>query len=62
MPLHFKYTAGKVPPINPDWLRILSDSADSPVGLIVLPEPRTDGGPAGPALTGRASSSLGSSL
>jgi hypothetical protein len=62
MPLHFKYTAGKVPPINTEWLRILSDSADSPAGLVVLAEPRSDGEPAGPALTGRASSSLGSPL
>ena len=62
MPLHFKYTTGKVPPINRNWLNILSESANSPTGLVVLPEPRDDGEPDGPALTGRVSATAGPRL
>ena len=56
LPLHFKYTTGKMPPINVKWLRILADSANTPSGLVILPEPAEDGKPAGPAPTGRVSS------
>ncbi len=55
MPLHFKYTTGKKPLINREWLRILAASANSPSGLQILPEPAVGGAPPNPLQTGRVS-------
>jgi hypothetical protein len=40
MPLHFRYATSRAPDINREWLNLLSESANSPSGLVVLPEPR----------------------
>jgi hypothetical protein len=39
VPLRYKYYGGRMPRINPAWIRILALSADSTAGLQVLDEP-----------------------
>ena len=43
MPLHFKYLSSRVPDINREWLRLMTESSNSPSGLVVPPEPRDPG-------------------
>lgn len=37
--LYFKFSGGKMPSVNRDWIRILTDSANSGQGLIYSEEP-----------------------
>jgi hypothetical protein len=39
LPLRYKYYGGRMPRINPAWIRDLSISADSPGGLQLVAEP-----------------------
>ncbi|KQM57477.1 DUF7882 family protein [Agreia sp. Leaf210] len=39
IPLYFKFSGSKIPAINRDWIRILSDSSNSGQGLIFSAEP-----------------------
>lgn len=39
IPLYFKYSGGKVPTINREWIEILSSSANSGQGLVFTTEP-----------------------
>lgn len=36
--LYFKFTGSRVPSINPEWIKVLTESATSSRGLIVLNE------------------------
>jgi hypothetical protein len=38
LPVYFKFAGSRVPTIDPDWLRTLSDSAASSSGLILTTE------------------------
>lgn len=39
LPLVYKYNGGKMPRINPAWIHLLTESANSNSGLQILPEP-----------------------
>jgi hypothetical protein len=39
LPLRFKYLGSRMPRINRAWIAELTDSANSPGGLLLLPEP-----------------------
>jgi hypothetical protein len=39
IPLYFKFSGGRMPLINRDWIRILTDSANSGQGLTYSEEP-----------------------
>jgi len=39
IPLHFKFHGSKVPTVNPAWLERLTESANSPAGLVMMAEP-----------------------
>lgn len=39
IPLLFKFSGGRPPRINTDWLRLLEETANSGRGLILLAEP-----------------------
>jgi hypothetical protein len=39
IPLTFEYFGGRQPRLNPEWVQILSKSANSPGGLVLTPEP-----------------------
>ncbi|CAD5992016.1 ATP-dependent DNA ligase [Agreia sp. COWG] len=39
IPLYFKFSGGKMPTINREWVKILTDSANSGQGLIYSDEP-----------------------
>lgn len=39
LPLRFKYVGSRMPLINPRWIALLTDSANSGAGLRVLTEP-----------------------
>ena len=42
IPLYFKYSGGRVPAINRDWLNELTASSNSSSGLVLTDEPSTD--------------------
>ncbi|WP_423923295.1 ATP-dependent DNA ligase [Frigoribacterium sp. 2-23] len=42
IPLYFKYSGGRVPSINRDWLSELTTSANSSSGLVLTDEPALD--------------------
>jgi hypothetical protein len=44
IPLAFKYSGGRVPIVNREWLDILTVSANSGSGLQYIPEPGGNGG------------------
>jgi hypothetical protein len=44
IPLAFKYSGGRVPIVNREWLDILTTSANSGSGLQYIPEPAGNGG------------------
>ena len=46
IPLHFKYAGGRQPSINRAWIDLLMSAANSPGGLLLMPEPE-DNGPSG---------------
>jgi hypothetical protein len=58
MPLHFKYTTSRVPPLNKEWLDLLTASANSPEGLQLIAEPRPDGEHSNPAPRAAMSTSV----
>jgi hypothetical protein len=35
----FKYSGGRTPVLNLDWVRVLEETANSTRGLVLLPEP-----------------------
>ncbi|RFA18055.1 DUF7882 family protein [Subtercola boreus] len=39
LPIVYKYNGGKMPRINPAWIQVLSDTANSNGGLQLVPEP-----------------------
>lgn len=39
IPLMFKYSGGRAPTMNTEWLRLLDEIANSGRGLVLLPEP-----------------------
>lgn len=39
IPFYFKFSGSKMPAVNREWLRILSDSANSGQGLVYSEEP-----------------------
>jgi hypothetical protein len=39
----FDYYGSKMPSVNPAWLEVLTKSANSPGGLVVVPEPQPPG-------------------
>ncbi|WP_127795299.1 ATP-dependent DNA ligase [Agromyces sp. LHK192] len=39
VPLAFKYSGGRPPSINRTWIEALMDTANSPSGLVIVPEP-----------------------
>jgi hypothetical protein len=39
IPLYFKYSGGRQPAINREWLELLTASANSGQGLQIVPEP-----------------------
>lgn len=39
IPLYFKFSGGKMPALNREWIRILNDSANSGQGLVYSEEP-----------------------
>jgi hypothetical protein len=39
IPLMFKYSGGRSPQMNVEWLRLLEETANSGRGLLLLPEP-----------------------
>jgi hypothetical protein len=43
VPIYFKYSGGRPPSINRAWIDALVASANSPVGLHLVPEPRESG-------------------
>jgi hypothetical protein len=59
MALHFTYTTSRVPPLNREWLDLLTASANSPDGLKLIAEPRPDGEHTGTAPTGVVSTAVG---
>lgn len=40
IPLQFKFYGSKVPPVNADWLELLTESANTRAGLQLVPEPQ----------------------
>lgn len=46
IPLYFKYAGGRQPSINRAWIDALMSTANSPGGLVLVPEPdvKSDGG------------------
>lgn len=44
VPIVFKFSGGKDPSVNREWLRVLRDTANQPAGLRLLPEPTAEGG------------------
>jgi hypothetical protein len=42
LPLVYKYYGGRMPRINPAWIQVLTDSANSNGGLQLLPEPEAE--------------------
>jgi hypothetical protein len=42
IPLRYKYFGGKPPTINRTWIEQLSQSANSPGGLQIVPEPKVE--------------------
>ncbi|OUE20333.1 hypothetical protein BFL36_11765 [Clavibacter michiganensis] len=40
LPLHFRFSGSRPPAINPAWVDVLMDSANSAAGLHLLPEPQ----------------------
>lgn len=43
IPMMFKYSGGRTPALNVEWVFALEDSANSTRGLVLLPEPRSSG-------------------
>ena len=43
IPLYFKYSGGRPPTINRDWLDLMSNGANSPHGLVLMDEPEPNG-------------------
>jgi hypothetical protein len=43
VPIVFRYAGSRDPNVNRDWIRLLQEAANSPVGLRVLPEPTSQG-------------------
>lgn len=41
IPLYFTFYGSKVPTVNAAWLELLTESANSTTGLILVPEPKT---------------------
>ncbi len=41
--LRFRFRGSRPPRISADWLRLIIESADSPVGMRLVPEPQTGG-------------------
>ncbi len=41
LPLHFEFEQEVAPELNPEWVEQLSELANSPAGLRLLPEPKT---------------------
>jgi len=39
VPIVFRYAGSRDPNVNREWIRLLQESANSPTGLRVLPEP-----------------------
>lgn len=39
IPMMFKYSGGRTPVLNLDWVRALEETANSTRGLVLLPEP-----------------------
>jgi hypothetical protein len=39
IPLMFKFSGGRAPRMNPEWLKLLEETANSGRGLLLLPEP-----------------------
>ncbi|KDP91171.1 MULTISPECIES: DUF7882 family protein [Clavibacter] len=39
LPLHFRFSGSRVPAINPAWVDLLMDSANTGSGLHLVPEP-----------------------
>lgn len=39
LPLHFRFSGSRPPAINPAWVDVLMDSANTSAGLHLLPEP-----------------------
>ncbi|WJL96732.1 ATP-dependent DNA ligase [Microbacterium sp. ET2] len=39
IPVAFEYFGSRMPKLNPAWLEALSKSANSPGGLMIVPEP-----------------------
>ena len=52
VPLYFRYNQGATTPINIAWLGLLAASANTPSGLVILPEPAQAGEPPHLVLTG----------
>jgi len=51
LPLRFKYVGGRMPLINRNWIEELTRTANSPGGLIAVPEPNPDAPAGEPALS-----------
>jgi hypothetical protein len=51
IPLAFKYSGGRVPIVNREWLDILTASANSGSGLQYIPEPTNGGNEGGDGAT-----------
>jgi hypothetical protein len=47
--LHFRYSGGRPPAINRQWVEALLASANSPAGLHLLPEPLDEATPTPPS-------------
>jgi len=43
IPLYFKYSGGRSPMINREWLDLMATGANSPQGLMLMDEPDTNG-------------------
>jgi hypothetical protein len=39
LPLHFRFSGSRPPAINPAWIEVLMDSANTAAGLHLIPEP-----------------------
>ena len=45
IPLYFKYSGGRAPAINREWIAVLTGSANSGSGLVFTAEPNSTAGP-----------------
>lgn len=39
IPIAFEYFGGRAPRLNPAWVQVLTKSANSAAGLVIVPEP-----------------------